>query len=86
LEKFNWERRVGLNPNPGVNEPSVRVRTVHFNDRVIAVRYPASGPMDACFDEVFGKQDYPFLPFLAPESTAVIDIGANVGFASSPRK
>ncbi len=60
----------------------MRQRTVHFNDRVITLRYPASGALDYCFEEVFGRQDYPFLPFLEPESTAVIDVGANVGCAS----
>ncbi len=64
------------------DELSVRTRTLHFNDRVIHLRYPASESMDFCFDEVYSKQDYPFLPFLNPESTAVVDVGANVGFAS----
>jgi len=63
-------------------DASVRTRTVQFNNRPVTVRYPATIPMDGVFDEVFVKQDYPFLPFLSPESSAVIDVGANVGCAA----
>jgi FkbM family methyltransferase len=52
---------------------------VEHAGRTYAVRFPDSPYMRNAVVGVFEQKDYPYVPFLAGESGAVLDIGANVG-------
>jgi len=52
---------------------------VEHDGRTYGVRFPDSPYMRNAVAGIFAQHDYPFIPCLAGESGAVLDIGANVG-------
>lgn len=52
-----------------------------YEDQQHRLLYEPSAPTEFALREVFERQVYPYLPFLAP-GQVVVDIGANVGFST----
>lgn len=52
---------------------------VEHDGRTYGVRFPDSPYMRNAVAGIFAQHDYPFIPCIAGESGAVLDIGANVG-------
>jgi FkbM family methyltransferase len=52
---------------------------VEHDGRTYGVRFPDSPYMRNAVAGIFAQHDYPFIPCLAGESGAVLDIGANIG-------
>lgn len=65
---------------PGtLNRTGAAQATVTIKGRPYTVSYPRSQAIDYMLEEIFVKNAYPYLPFLAPVSGVILDVGANIG-------